>query len=29
MGRVLCSMNVSLDGYIEDPNGGIEFAWPT
>lgn len=28
MGRVLYSMNVSLDGYIEDSNGGIEFSAP-
>ena len=28
MGKVLYSMNVSLDGYIEDPNGSIEFSTP-
>ncbi len=28
MGKVLYSMNVSLDGYIEDPNGSIEFSAP-
>jgi len=28
MGKVLYSMIVSLDGYIEDPNGNIEFAAP-
>ncbi|HET6920104.1 MAG TPA: dihydrofolate reductase family protein [Jiangellaceae bacterium] len=26
MGKVLYSMNVSLDGYIEDANGSIEFS---
>jgi dihydrofolate reductase len=28
MGKVLYSMNVSLDGYIEDPKGSIEFSAP-
>jgi len=28
MGKVLYTMNVSLDGYIEDPNGSIEFSAP-
>jgi len=28
MGKVLYSMNVSLDGYIEDPHGSIEFSAP-
>jgi dihydrofolate reductase len=28
MGKVLYSMNVSLDGYIEDQNGSIEFSAP-
>ncbi|MFP3986538.1 dihydrofolate reductase family protein [Streptomyces sp. E11-3] len=28
MGKVFCSMSVSLDGYVEDPNGSIEFAAP-
>jgi dihydrofolate reductase len=28
MGKVLYSMNVSLDGYIEDPDGSIEFSAP-
>jgi dihydrofolate reductase len=28
MGKVIYSMNVSLDGYIEDPDGGIEFSAP-
>jgi dihydrofolate reductase len=28
MGKVLYSMNVSLDGYIEDPNGSIAFSAP-
>jgi dihydrofolate reductase len=28
MGKVLYSMNVSLDGYIEDANGSIEFSAP-
>jgi dihydrofolate reductase len=28
MGRLTYSMNVSLDGYIEDPNGSIEFSAP-
>jgi dihydrofolate reductase len=28
MGKVLYSMIVSLDGYIEDPNGSIEFLAP-
>jgi dihydrofolate reductase len=28
MGKVIYSMNVSLDGYIEDPSGSIEFSAP-
>ncbi len=28
MGKVLYSMNVSLDGYIEAQNGSIEFSAP-
>jgi dihydrofolate reductase len=28
MGKVLYSMNVSLDGYVEDSNGSIEFSTP-
>lgn len=28
MGKIIYSMHVSLDGYIEDPNGGIEFSAP-
>jgi dihydrofolate reductase len=28
MGKVRYSMHVSLDGYIEDPNGSIEFSAP-
>jgi dihydrofolate reductase len=28
MGKVVYSMNVSLDGYIEDQNGSIEFSAP-
>ncbi|HEU4422713.1 MAG TPA: dihydrofolate reductase family protein [Pilimelia sp.] len=28
MGKVLYSMNVSLDGYIEDSDGSIEFSTP-
>jgi dihydrofolate reductase len=28
MGKILYSMNVSLDGYIEDPDGSIEFSAP-
>jgi dihydrofolate reductase len=28
MGKVIYSMNVSLDGYIEDPNGSIAFTEP-
>jgi dihydrofolate reductase len=28
MGKLFYSMIVSLDGYIEDPNGGIEFSAP-
>lgn len=28
MGKVLYSMSMSLDGYIEDPNGSIEFSAP-
>jgi dihydrofolate reductase len=28
MGKVFCSMSVSLDGYVEDPNGSIEFSAP-
>ena len=28
MGKVLYSMNVSLDGYIEDANGSIDFSAP-
>ncbi len=28
MGKVVYSMNVSLDGYVEDSNGSIEFSAP-
>jgi len=28
MGKVIYAMNVSLDGYIEDPSGSIEFSAP-
>ncbi|WP_156725152.1 dihydrofolate reductase family protein [Streptomyces apocyni] len=28
MGRILYSMTVSLDGYIEDPDGSIDFSAP-
>jgi dihydrofolate reductase len=28
MGKLIYSMHVSLDGYIEDANGGIEFSAP-
>lgn len=28
MGKLIYSMNVSLDGYIEDPSGSIEFSAP-
>jgi dihydrofolate reductase len=28
MGKILYSMNVSLDGYVEDPNGSIAFSAP-
>jgi dihydrofolate reductase len=28
MGKVLYTMSVSLDGYVEDPNGSIEFTAP-
>jgi len=29
MGKVIYGMNVSLDGYIEDSSGGIDFTGPT
>jgi dihydrofolate reductase len=28
MGKVFCSMSVSLDGYVEDPDGNIAFSAP-
>lgn len=28
MGKVIFSMHASLDGYVEDPNGSIDFAEP-